>query len=80
MTLLLCLIAFFCVLLLMFNVRSCSKHSLGCIRCGVFVVGSLVTAAMYYAGIGVLRAVLIFIVSIFIVSLLITLVQPLELD
>ncbi|MCF6145647.1 hypothetical protein PMAG_a3898 [Pseudoalteromonas mariniglutinosa NCIMB 1770] len=46
----------------------------------MFVIGSLITLAMYSAGLGVLRTILVFVVSIFIVSLLITLVQPLDLD
>lgn len=80
MALVLCLIAFCCVLLLMCNIRSQKKNSQSCIRCGVFVIGSLITLAMYSAGLGVLRTILVFVVSIFIVSLLITLVQPLDLD
>lgn len=80
MALTLCLIAFCCVLVLMCNVRCETKKSQLCARCGVFVIGSLITLAMYSAGLGVLRTVFVFVISIFIVSMLVSLVRPLELD
>ncbi|MFY8326864.1 MULTISPECIES: hypothetical protein [unclassified Pseudoalteromonas] len=43
-------------------------------------MGSLITLAMYSAGLGALRTVLVFVVSVFIISMLVSLVQPLEID
>lgn len=80
MVLTLCLLAFCCVLVLMFHIRCCKKASLLCARCGVLTVGCLITLAMHSGGIGLLRALLVFVVSVFIVSLLVSLVQPLEIE
>ncbi|MCQ8879713.1 hypothetical protein NQT69_17065 [Pseudoalteromonas shioyasakiensis] len=80
MVLTLCLIAFCCIFVLMCHIRCHKKPSLICARCGVLVVGSLITLAMYSAGLGALRTVLVFIVSVFIISLLVSLVQPLEIE
>lgn len=80
MVLTLCLAAFACVLILMFQVKCQNSSSQICARCGVLIVGSLITLAMYSAGLGVLRMVLVFVVTVFIVSMLLSLVQPPQID
>jgi len=80
MVLVLCLFAFCFVFVLMCHIRCHRASSQMCARGGVLVVGSLITLAMYSAGVSVLRAVLVFVVSVFIISLLVSLVQPLEID
>jgi len=80
MVLTLSLAAFFCVLVLMCHVRCQNKKSQICARSGVFIVGGLVTLAMYSAGLGVLRTVLVFAATVFVVSMLLSLVQPLDID
>lgn len=80
MVLTLCLAAFFCVLVLMCHVRCYSKRSQICARCGVLVIGGLITLAMYSAGLGALRTVLVFVVTVFVVSMLLSLVQPFEVE
>lgn len=80
MILTLCLAAFVCILVLMFQVKCQNSKSQMCARCGVLIVGSLITLAMHSAGLGALRTVLVFVVSVFIVSMLLSLVQPLEVE
>ena len=80
MVFVLCLFAFCFVFVLMSHIRCHKTSSQICARCGVLVVGSLITVAMYSAGISVLRAILVFVASVFIISMLVSLVQPLEID